>query len=206
MTKYILHYFPVNGRGLIPRALLSYGKVEWTNHLIKPEEWASVKKSGLCEYEQVPVLEVEGKKYSQSYAINLYLAEILHLMGKDSEENYQITNILMSFEDFMFPINKILYGEKVENKEELLKKAGEKVKFFVEKFEKKYVGLGKGKYFLGDKITLADIVLTTGITDAINRGEIKDFPWKEIAPNLEQLIKRVQENELKEFFEKYYFK
>ena len=137
MTKYILHYFPVNGRGLIPRALLSFGKVEWTNHLIKPEEWASVKKSGLCEYEQVPILEVEGKKYSQNYAINLYLAEVLHLMGKDPEENYQITNILMSFEDFMLPINKILYGEKVENKEELLKKAGEKVKFFVEKFEKK---------------------------------------------------------------------
>jgi len=72
--------------------------------------------------------------------------------------------------------------------------------------KKKYVALGKGKYFLGDKITLADIVLATAITDAINRGEIKDFPWKEIAPNLEKLIKRVQENELKEFFEKYYFK
>ena len=53
---------------------------------------------------------------------------------------------------------------------------------------------------------MADIALTTSITDAINRGEIKDFPWKEIAPNLEKFIKRVQENELKEFFEKYYFK
>ena len=59
---------------------------------------------------------------------------------------------------------------------------------------------------MGDKITLADIILGTGITEAINRGGIKDFNWKEIAPNLEQLIKRVQENELKEFFEKYYFK
>ena len=127
-------------------------------------------------------------------------------MGKNPEENYQITNLLMSLEDFLAPINKILYGEKSDNKEELLKKAGEKVKFFVQKFEKKYVELGKGKFFLGDKITLADIILGTGITEAINRAGIKDFPWKEVAPNLEQLIKRVQENELKEFYEKYYLK
>ena len=206
MTKYILHYFPLNGRGLVPRAILSYKKAEWTNDLIKFEEWPSIKKSGLCEYEQVPILEIGDKKYSQSYAIVLYLAETFNLMGKNPEENYQITNLLMSLEDFLAPINKILYGEKDDNKEELLKKAGEKVKFFAQKFEKKYVELGKGKYFLGDKITLADIILGTGITEAINRGGIKDFNWKEIAPNLEQLIKRVQENELKEFFEKYYFK
>jgi len=206
MTKYILHYFPLNGRGLVPRAILSYKKAEWTNDLIKFEEWPSIKKSGLCEYEQVPILEIGDKKYSQSYAIVLYLAETFNLMGKNPEENYQITNLLMSLEDFLAPINKILYGEKSDNKEELLKKAGEKVKFFAQKFEKKYVELGKGKYFLGDTITLADIILGTGITEAINRGGIKDFNWKEIAPNLEQLIKRVQENELKEFFEKYYFK
>ena len=53
---------------------------------------------------------------------------------------------------------------------------------------------------------MADIILGTGITEAINRAGIKDFPWKEVAPNLEQLIKRVQENELKEFYEKYYLK
>ena len=53
MAKYILYYFPVNGRALIPGVLLLYGKVDWTNHLINPEEWLSIKKSGLCEYEQV---------------------------------------------------------------------------------------------------------------------------------------------------------
>ena len=206
MTKYILHYFPLNGRGLLPRALLTYGKVEWTNHVIKFEEWPSIKTSGLCEYEQVPILEVGDKKYSESFAIDLYLAEIFNLMGKNPEENYEITNLLMSMEDFLAPINKIIYAEKSANKQELLKKCEEKVKFFVKKFEKRYVDLGKGKYFLGDKITLADFILGTSITAANTLCENKDFPWKEIAPNLEKLIKRVQENELKEFFEKYYFK
>ena len=89
MTKYTLHYFPLNGRGLVPRAILSYKRADWTNHLIKFEEWPSIKKSDLCEYEQVPILEVGDKKYSQSYAIDLYLAETFDLMGKNPEENYQ---------------------------------------------------------------------------------------------------------------------
>ena len=53
---------------------------------------------------------------------------------------------------------------------------------------------------------MADIVLGTAIPDAIKCCGIKDFPWKEIAPNLELLIKRLKENELKEYFEKYYLK
>ena len=74
MPKYILHYFETNARGVIARAILSCAKADWTNDLVKKEDWPKLKKSGLCEYEQLPVLEVDGKKYSQSHAINLYLA------------------------------------------------------------------------------------------------------------------------------------
>ena len=48
----------------------------------------------------------------------------------------------MSFEDFLTPIYKILFPEKEINKQELLKKSEEKLKFFLQKFEKKYVGFG----------------------------------------------------------------
>ena len=71
MPKYTLHYFAGNGRAVIARAILSYVKADWTNDLIKHEDWPKIKKSGLCEYEQVPVLEVDGKKYCESHAINL---------------------------------------------------------------------------------------------------------------------------------------
>ncbi len=40
------------------------------------------------------------KNNCDSHAINLYLAQVLDLMGKDAEENYQITDVLMAFEDF----------------------------------------------------------------------------------------------------------
>ena len=29
MTKYTLHYFGINGRGVVPRAILTYAKAHW---------------------------------------------------------------------------------------------------------------------------------------------------------------------------------
>ncbi len=206
MPKYTLHYFAGNGRAIIARALLTYAKADWTNDLIKHEDWPKIKKSGLCEFEQVPVLEVDGKKYCESHAINLYLAEVFNLMGKDAEENYQIRNVLMAFDDYMAPIWAALFCKDEAKKPELQKAAEEKLKFFFGKFEKRYVDLGKGKYFLGDKFTLADIVLGSALPAAVDALGLKDCPCKEVAPNLGELIKRLKENELKEFFEKFYIK
>ena len=206
MPKYTLHYFGGNGRAVIARAILSYVKADWTNDLIKFEDWPKIKKSGLCEYEQLPVLEVDGKKYCESHAINLYLAEVFKLMGKDPEENYQIRNVLMAFDDYMTPIWGAMFNKDESKKEELKKAAEAKLNFFFEKFEKRYVDLGKGKYFLGDKFTLADIVLASALPAAVDALGLKECPCKTLAPNLGELIKRVKENELKEFYEKYYIK
>ena len=107
-----------------------------------------------------------------------------------------------------------LYGSNCENlvyhwwskKSRTSKGSWRKLKFFFIKFEKKYVDLGKGKYYLGVKLTLADIVLAAALPAAVDDLKLKDFPYKEIAPNLSELIKRIKENELKEFFEKFYIK
>lgn len=206
MSKYILHYFGLNGRAVIPRAILTYAKADWTNAVVKREEWPKLKKSGLCEYEQLPVLEVNGKKYCESQAINIYLGETFKLMGKNSEENYQIINLLMTFDDFMSLVFGVIFCPDEAKKKDLIAKAQEKVKFFLEKFEKRYVALGKGKYFLGDKFTLADIYLATALPAAIDILAFKTCPLKEVAPNLCGLIDRVKANELKEFYEKYYVK
>ena len=51
MPKYILHYFHTNSRAQIARAILSFVKADWTNDMIKPEDWPAIKKGGLCEFE-----------------------------------------------------------------------------------------------------------------------------------------------------------
>ena len=49
MPKYTLHYFPLNGRAIIARAILTYAKADWKNETIKMEDWPKSKKSGLWE-------------------------------------------------------------------------------------------------------------------------------------------------------------
>ena len=206
MPKYILHYFYTNSRGMISRAILSHVKADWTNDMVKnPADWPKIKKSDLCEFEQLPILEIDGKKkYSQSHAIDLYLAETYDLMGKDIEENYQITNLLFSFDDFTVDIWYAFLIEDEAKRNEVLKPLIEKFKFYMGKLEKRYVDLGKHKYFLGDKFTLADITCTVMICNLVDLLKFKE--GKEIFPNLLELATRVSQNELKEFFEKYYVK
>ena len=204
MPKYILHYFSGNGRAVVPRAILCYAKADWVNSVVKMQDWAKIKKSDLCEFGQLPILEIGDKKYSQSTAINIYLGKTFKLMGKDIEDNYQIISLLMTYDDFTVPIYKWYFSQYYSKSSKLYKDAEEKLKFFIERFEKRYVDLGKGKYFLGDEFTLADIFLATVIPSVFDVMELKENYYKTIAPNLGELIKRVKENELKEFYEKYY--
>ena len=204
MPKYILHYFGANGRGAVPRAILTYGKADWTNDIIKKEDWPKIKKSDLCEFEFLPVLEVDGKKYCESLAINTYLAEKFDLMGRNPEENYQIYNLLNTFDDFNVQFRPFRLCEDESKKPELKKKAIDRLKYFIGKFEKRYVELGKGKYFLGDKFTLADFYLGVSLLGFCET--VKEYPFKEAGPNLGELIERLKQNELKEFHEKYFIK
>ena len=125
-------------------------------------------------------------------------------MGKDIEENYQITSLLFAADDFTVDIWYAFLIEDEAKRNEVLKPLREKFKFFLGKFEKRYVDLGKQKYFLGDKFTLADIIATIMVCNITDM--LKFEATKEIAPNLFELIQRVSQNELKEFYEKYYIK
>ena len=76
------------------------------------------------------------KKYSQSHAINIYLGQTFNLIGKDKEEDYQINNLLMAFEDYTKPIWEAMYNPDPTKKEELKPKSEEKFKFYVTIFKK----------------------------------------------------------------------
>lgn len=195
-----------NGRAAMARAILSYAKADWKDHKFDRDEWVnSIKKSGLCEFEQAPVLEYNGKTYAQSYAMTTYLARKFNLMGKDDEENYQIESLLCSVEDIFSSMRyKYLPDTEKAKKEEMEKAAIEKYKMYIKKYEERYIKNGKGKYFLGDRFTLADIFIGVelpSLCDAFGQCIVP-----QVSPILVELITRLKENELKEFHEKYFIK
>lgn len=171
---------------------------------MKHEEWPALKKSGKCEFEQVPVLEYKGKCYAQSLAIDYFLARKFNLLGKDDEENYQIDSLMCCFEDISVPIWKFMFCQNKDEAKTLKEQALEKYKFFLHKIEARYVANGKGKYFLGDRFTLCDIFIGAALPSFCD--SFGDCVVPKEAPNVCELLKRIMANELKEFHEKYFVK
>ena len=121
---YKLYYFNGNGRAMIIRAILEYSKAKWEDIKVSNEEWPKMKSSSQCEYGQLPVLEYNGKTYSQSHAIELYLGKKFNLYGSSIDDEYQINSLLDSFDDLFIvfhayaaPTNE----EDKKNKEEATK-------------------------------------------------------------------------------------
>lgn len=206
--KVVLHYFPMNGRGVFLRAILSYGKVDFENKLVDPAKYKETSpKWGL-----LPVLEIDGKAYGESKAIAFYLAGKLNLMGKTHEDALEIMQVVSATDNFQSAISPLIFPteEQVKNAETHRKNLLEKLTLWLGRFEVLYKDLGFGKYFLGETFSFADIFIATNLRillDAqITRDFVKEELFEKASPNLWKLMNRVKENELKEFFEKYYLK
>ena len=205
-SKYTLYYFPVNARATVARAILTYAKADWEDKRITHEEWPKMKETDLFEFHQMPILVHNGKKMSQSIAIELYLLRQFNLYGKNIDEQYEIDNLLCTFDDLLPLLGKYVFRCKDEKeKEETKKVLIEKVQFYVKKIEERYIKLGKGKYYLGDHFSGADIYIASVFPifcNCLNMMIVKEAG----ALSLYDLIVRIKENELKEFHEKVFIK
>ena len=95
-------YFAGNFKAFLIRCMLDVSKVKYTNQAVHYDEWAKMDKpADIYEFGCLPVLVVNGKGYSQSIAIYCYLAKKLGYFGSNTEEEFQIMNILASWEDIM---------------------------------------------------------------------------------------------------------
>ena len=200
--KYILYYFNVNARGCMARALLSYVKANWENKVLEYNDFLKnyKQKKEFCEYGQLPILEYKGKYYSQSMAIILFLAKKYNLMGDNEDEEFEINNLLCSFED-IFPL---IHDQNQDKKDAKY----EKVRKYFKIYEDKYLNHvkennGKKYYFANDKFTLADIYFGALIYSMLN--SLKEIDMEKEFPALKKLLDFYKsDNALKEFYEKYY--
>ena len=205
-SQYKLYYFNGNGRAIIIRAILHYSKVNFSDVKITKDDWIKLKKTGKFESEDLPVMEHKGKLYSQMHAIEQYLGYIFNIHGKNMEDEYHINSLLDSFDDLFTIFKHFTWPESEEDKEHIKdyeKAFKSKFAFFISVLEKKYKE--KGKYFLGDYFSLADIFIATVLTNFAEKLECENI-LKEQGPNITGLIDKIKKNELKNFFEKGYIK
>ena len=162
------------------------------------DEWPSKKDN--YEFKQLPQLEVNGKKLTQTIAICLYLAKQLDLYPKDIYLQYHVDSLLATRDDITMLYRKVKL--KTCNDEEY-KKSKELVSLYLQRIEERYKGLGNGKYYLGDELSVADFFLGCMFEEFCVLAKDEDLMGK-YAPNIKTLVERLKKDELKEFYENYY--
>ena len=180
-----LVYF--NGRGLAEtsRLILALNEekyedfryplkiIDWATHNMEKVEFMNDKESGLLvnSLNKVPYLEVEGKTIPQSKAIERYLARKFNMMGNNDLEYAQIDSICESIRDFKDAYQSVRKLPKEE------KDSGTQ-KWFTETLVEKLTLLDNllckehPHYSIGSKISLADIVLFSFITQFFDDKEM----------------------------------
>nr|AAC34097.1 glutathione transferase [Platynota idaeusalis] len=117
MSKPVFHYFPIKALGEPSRLLLAYGGEDFEDKRVTFEDWPAYKPH--TPFGQMPVLDLNGKQYAQSYAIARYLGRKYGLAGADIEEDFLIDQNVEFVNDIRLKAASVHY----ENDAELKKQA-----------------------------------------------------------------------------------
>ncbi|CAG9564479.1 unnamed protein product [Danaus chrysippus] len=119
----VLYYFPVKALGEAIRLLLAYGGQEFKDERVPMEKWPSVKSS--MPFGQMPVLDIDGKKYCQSIPIARLLGRKYGLAGDDAEQDFVIDQNVEFINDIRAKAASVHYEDdsdlKAKKHDELMK-------------------------------------------------------------------------------------
>nr|URC25833.1 glutathione S transferase [Hyphantria cunea] len=121
MSKYEYYYFNVRALGEAPRLLLAYGEQEFEDNRLTPEQWAEFQSK--TPFGQLPLLEIDGKQYSQSNSICRFLGKKYGIAGDNDDEAFEIdqnVDFLVDIRNIPYPIYKEEDGAAKEKKYENL--------------------------------------------------------------------------------------
>lgn len=186
MPSYKLTYFPVKALAEPIRFLFSYAGIDFVDDRFDRDDWPKIKPN--MPFGQVPVLEIDGKKISQSVAIARYLAKQCGLAGKDDLEAMEIDAIVDTIHDLRAKIAAYHYENNEAVKATKLEIAKEQVPYFLERLDAQVQK--NGGYFVGGALTWADLSFVA-ILDYLNDMMKEDIIEK--YENLKQLKQKVLE-------------
>ena len=147
-------YFPIRGRGEIPRMLLEVAGVEYEDVRLSFEEFQGRKPS--LPFGQLPLYEDEEVgEIPQSAAIARHLARKFNFYGKNESEKTLVDVVVDGWLDVhVNTFAKYLFSPEYNSKKGEIKEALKNWLGMMQKLLQKNNG-GNG-YFVGDSLTLAD--------------------------------------------------
>ncbi|XP_064615242.1 glutathione S-transferase-like [Liolophura sinensis] len=159
MPSYKLYYFPIKVRAEPARFVFAAAGVKYEDIRISFDDWPSHKQK--MPFRQMPVLEVDGKQLSQSYAIVRYLANEFGLGGKDKWEAAEADQYTGAVEDLLGPVIRFYFESDEKRKAEGLKKFKEENAPAILPDLETALGKNSSGFLVGSGLTYADLCLLT---------------------------------------------
>jgi glutathione S-transferase len=109
------YYFDLYGKGEAIRVLFDQAKVDYEDVRVTGPTWIALKADKeKCPFGQVPVLEDDGKVYTQSNAILRYIGTKYGLYPKDAVQAYECDQLIDLSCDFREAIVKGIFSKSSE--------------------------------------------------------------------------------------------
>jgi len=137
------------------------GGVDYIDDRISRDEQKKRKADGALPFGQVPILEVDGRLYSQSYSIAKYAAKLGGLLPADPLIALYVEQIVDSTDDVRSKYVPIRYMP-ITSEQRLAKYSeffGTTLPSLLANFEKLFDRAGSSGFLVGESLTLADIAV-----------------------------------------------
>eukprot|EP01064_Diplonema_japonicum_P030160 TRINITY_DN504_c1_g1_i6.p1 TRINITY_DN504_c1_g1~~TRINITY_DN504_c1_g1_i6.p1 ORF type:complete len:232 (+),score=90.45 TRINITY_DN504_c1_g1_i6:54-698(+) len=101
-------YFGIMAKGFGPLMCLENHGLEWEGKAYTMDTWPEMKKSGVCPFGQLPILECDAGVVAQSAAIMQYVGRKVAGAGGACEKEIAVSDMLMGLsEDFWNAYSKV---------------------------------------------------------------------------------------------------
>ena len=188
-----LYYFKGRGRAETTRWMLAINNIDFINISLEDyNDFDNLKASGKLPFNQLPLLELDDLKLSQSSAMISFLARRGDLYGTTDAEAVGCDMLVGAVGDFNVPAMQFAFkADKDEASRDLddsLKKFGKHFEFILTKNE--------GEFLVGQKLSVADIIMGESLTSFIEFSPncLNNYP------QLKQLQEKVvSEHNMKEY-------
>ena len=189
-TGITLHYFDIYGRGELIRMILAFHGATYNDNRIAQDKWPGVRDSGFAEFDELPCVEMDGKKFVETRSIARYLCLRFGYYPMDVMDSYLIESICELKSDVFGPALTATFKRDTE----ALTKIYDDMPWYLKKIEARLVRNNGGRgWFVGNSVSLADFEIFHLLWDLLLRPE-KRGSYEHIvlthAPKLKEFVDR----------------
>lgn len=187
-SKVTLRYFDLYGRAEVLRMLLKARDIAFVDYRFGLEEWVKLKPT--AEFQICPILEIDGKKLSQTRAILRYLCMKEGLYPRDSKEIYLCESLCDYVDDIRLPLIDAVRTSDIEK----MMQAKTALPQHLMKLESRLERGHSKLFYHGDAPGMADFMVFSFLWDNFLSAERKDDQTVKMPKALTAFAERMLEN------------